>query len=39
MQINISRIYLWYYMTKAFESAENRIELELDCDIDRVEVK
>lgn len=28
-----------YYMSRDFESAENRIELELDCDLGRVQVK
>jgi hypothetical protein len=28
-----------YYMSRDFESAKNRVELELDCDIGRVEVK
>ncbi len=28
-----------YYMSQDFESAENRIELEIDCDVGRVQVK
>ena len=28
-----------YYMSQDFESAENRIELEIDCDVGRVKVK
>ncbi len=28
-----------YYMSRDFESAENRVELEIDCDIGRVEVR
>jgi hypothetical protein len=28
-----------YYMSRDFESAQNRIELEMDCDVSRVQVK
>jgi hypothetical protein len=28
-----------YYMSRDFESAENRVELEIDCDVGRVQVK
>jgi len=28
-----------YYMSQDFESAENRVELEIDCDVGRVEVR
>ena len=28
-----------YYLSPGFEAAENRLELELDCDIGRVQIK
>ncbi len=28
-----------YYVSQDFESAENRIELEIDCDVGRVQVR